>query len=86
MEISVTLDLMFNMESKIVIFESNKLNSKEINNYILNALTIYNSEDIIPCSIKEEYNFLNRIDALYQIHKPTSSEKLKKAINTLKYE
>ena len=28
MEISVTLDLMFNMESKIVIFESNKLDGK----------------------------------------------------------
>ena len=28
MEISVTLDLMFNMKSKIVIFESNKLDGK----------------------------------------------------------
>ena len=71
---------------EVIYHESNKINSKELNHYILDILPNYECEDIIPISIKKKYNFLSKIDALCEIHKPTSSIRLKRAINTLKYE
>ena len=71
---------------EIIYHGNNKINSSEINKYILNGLLYYQTKDIIPLQIKDNYNFLNRIDAINEIHKPTSSNKLKSAINTLKYE
>ena len=71
---------------EIIYHGNNKINSSEINKYILNGLLYYQTKDIIPLQIKDKYNFLNRIDAINEIHKPTSSNKLKSAINTLKYE
>ena len=71
---------------EVVYHESSKISSKEINNYINEALVRYNTIDYIPEYLIKKYNFIKKIEALREIHNPTSSIKLKKSINMLKYE
>ena len=71
---------------EVVYHESSKISSKEINNYINEALVRYNTIDYIPEYLIKKYNFIKKIEALREIHNPTSSFKLKKSINMLKYE
>lgn len=66
--------------------ESNKINSKELNTYINEVLVSYNAKDYIPEYLRKRYNFISKIEALREIHMPTSSIKLKQSINMLKYE
>ena len=75
-------------ESKVEVIyhESSNITSKEINNYINNALDNYKVIDYIPKYLMDKYNFISKIEALKEIHNPTSSNKLKKSINMLKYE
>lgn len=42
--------------------------------------------DFIPKTIKKENNYLSKIEAIRQIHKPDNKKSLLNAINTLKYE
>ena len=75
-------------ESKVEIIyhESNNITSKDINNFIKIALNNYNAIDYIPKYLRDKYSFIPKIEALKEIHNPTSSIKLKKSINMLKYE
>lgn len=75
-------------ESKVEVIyhESSKINSKEINNYINETLESYCAKDYIPEYLRKKYGFISKIEALKEIHKPTSSNKLKQSINMLKYE
>ena len=43
-------------------------------------------EDFIPQDYKNKYGFMDRYEALYEVHFPSDSGRLAKAINTLKYE
>ena len=75
-------------ESKVEVIyhESSKINSKEINYYINETLESYCAKDYIPEYLRKKYGFISKIEALKEIHKPTSSNKLKQSINMLKYE
>ena len=66
-------------ESKVEVIyhESSKINSKEINNYINETLESYCAKDYIPEYLRKKYGFISKIEALKEIHKPTSSNKLK---------
>ena len=57
--------------------------NKCINKVLESGISI---PDIIPSYLNEEYNFINNMDAIKEIHNPTSGELLKKAKLKLKYE
>ena len=87
----IATDLSFGIlsnESKIEVIyhESSNITSKEINNYINNALNDYTVKNYIPKYLMDKYNFISKMEALKEIHNPTSSVKLKKSISMLKYE
>ena len=71
---------------EVIYHESSKINSKEINYYINETLESYCAKDYIPEYLRKKYGFISKIEALKEIHKPTSSNKLKQSINMLKYE
>ena len=75
-------------ESKVEVIyrKSSNITSKELNNYINSALINYVAKEYIPKYLMDKYNFMSKIDALREIHNPTSSSRLKKSINMLKYE
>ena len=75
-------------ESKVEVIyhKNNNITSKEINNYINSVLTNYEVIDYIPKYLMDKYNFIPKIEALREIHNPTSSIRLKMSINMLKYE
>lgn len=70
----------------VIYHESNKINSKELNSYINEALQHYNPKQYIPNYLMEKYKFQNKYLCLKEIHNPTSSKNLKQSINMLKYE
>ena len=61
-------------ESKVEIIyhESGNITSKEINNYINRVLNNYNAKDYIPKYLRDKYSFIHKIEALKEIHNPTS--------------
>ena len=75
-------------ESKVEIIyhESSNITSKEINSCINNVLNSYKAIDYIPKYLRDKYSFIHKIEALKEIHNPTSTSKLKMSINMLKYE
>lgn len=70
----------------IIYHESNKINSKELNSYINEALEHYSPKEYIPNYLMEKYKFSSKLLCLKEIHNPTSSKNLKMSINMLKYE
>ena len=62
------------------------ISSKQMSNFINNALSTYDVNNNIPDSLKEKYGFLNECDALKIIHDPKDEKNLKTALKTLKYE
>lgn len=64
------------------------LNPKTLRRAISNALEAAKGKipDVIPSYIKEKYGFLNREDAVFEIHFPSSEEKLELARRTLVFE
>lgn len=62
-----------------------KINSKKINKIILSAL---NNEvlDYVPEQLNKKYNFMDKNEAIKIAHQPNDLNKLKKALNKLKYE
>ena len=62
------------------------ISSKQLSNYINEALISYNVINNIPDNLKEKYNFINEEDALKIVHNPTDEKSLKTALKTLKYE
>ena len=71
---------------EVIYHESSKINSKEINGFIIEALKDYCAKEYVPNYLIDKYGFIDKLDALKEIHKPTSSTKLKRSINMLKYE
>ena len=70
----------------VIYHESSKINSKELNAYIKEALKHYSPKQYIPNYLMEKYKFQNKHLCLKEIHNPTSSNNLKRSINMLKYE
>ena len=70
----------------VIYHESSKINSKELNAYINEALKHYSPKQYIPNYLMEKYKFQNKHLCLKEIHNPTSSNNLKRSINMLKYE
>ena len=70
----------------VIYHESSKINSKELNGYINEALKLYSPKQYIPNYLMEKYKFQNKLLCLKEIHNPTSSNNLKRSINMLKYE
>lgn len=70
----------------VIYHESSKINSKELNAYINEALKHYSPKQYIPNYLMEKYKFQNKLLCLKEIHNPTSSNNLKRSINMLKYE
>lgn len=70
----------------VIYHESSKINSKELNAYINEALKHYSPKQYIPNYLMEKYKFQNKYLCLKEIHNPTSSNNLKRSINMLKYE
>ena len=62
------------------------ISSKQMSNFINNALSIYDVNNNIPDNLKEKYGFFNERGALKIIHNPKDEKSLKEAIKTLKYE
>ena len=62
------------------------ITSRQINNLISNFLDNLDSIDLLPDYIKEKYNFYDINKCIYNVHKPTNINELKKSINRLKYE
>ena len=73
-------------EVDVIYHESNNINSKELREFIKEAIKDYKAKDYLPENIIKKYDFLDKYSALLEIHNPSSSIKLKKAINLLKYE
>lgn len=61
------------------------ISSKQIHQYI-NKIKDYEIPNYIPSYLKEKYNFLEKKQAIKEIHNPTNLDELKKARLTLKYE
>jgi len=75
-----------NSKVEVIYHESSNITSKEINSCINNVLNSYKAIDYIPKYLRDKYSFIHKIEALKEIHNPTSTSKLKMSINRLKYE
>jgi ATP-dependent DNA helicase RecG len=65
----------------------NGINNKQINKIILNALdTPFDIADYIPSIFNNKYKLITKKDAILEIHKPSSINKLKQAKLKLIYE
>ena len=64
----------------------NGLSSKKIHSYILDSLNDSKTESYIPEYLREKYHLINKEEAVMEIHNPHSRERLKNAVNYLKYE
>lgn len=76
-------------EGKIIpVYHSiNTISSTKINNYINEALTLnLNIPEYVPEYLKEKYRLCDKDEALLEIHNPKDKNRLKTAINYLKYE
>ena len=65
-----------------------KLKPKTFSKLVKDALDLNAGEieNFLPAEIMEKYGFVNRAEALNQVHFPDDDRKLQKAIDTLKYE
>lgn len=64
------------------------LTNKSLQGYCLKAINKVKEHiiDEIPIDIIHKYSFMNKLDALLEIHQPSSLDKLKEATKYLKYE
>lgn len=62
------------------------VSNTKLNTYINNALIGYDEKDYIPEYIKTKYNFIEKKNAIYNIHNPKNNTLLKNAILRTKYE
>lgn len=62
------------------------ISSKQMSNYINNAILSFNVDNNIPKILMDKYGFINESDALKIIHNPKDEKSLKVALKTLKYE
>ena len=62
------------------------LTGRQLNSLICNFLDELDCIDYLPDYIKEKYNFYDINKCIYNVHKPTDIDILKKSVNRLKYE
>jgi len=66
---------------------TNGLSTLKLNQLIQNSLqSDFELIDYIPNYYKNKYHFIDKKDSIYEIHSPTSKEKLKNALIRSKYE
>lgn len=71
---------------EVIYHTTNGITSKQLNNFILEGLDKIKINNYVPLFLVNKYDFMDKMDALKEIHKPTSSLKLKDSIRFLKYE
>lgn len=62
------------------------LSRKVLKKYIDIALQDFEVKEYVPDYLKEKYNFIDKKEAIYNVHNPKEIETLKKSLNYLKYE
>lgn len=62
------------------------ITSRQLNNYINEALKLVKPIDYIPDYISKKYEFLDKVNSLLIIHNPKDEQTIKKALIRLKYE
>lgn len=62
------------------------ITSRQLNNYINEALKLVKPIDYIPDYISKKYEFLDKVNSLLTIHNPKDEQTIKKALIRLKYE
>lgn len=62
------------------------LSGSKIKKYIDEVLKDYDVINYVPESIVSKYNFMNKLEAVYEVHNPSNIQKLEQAKEGLKYE
>lgn len=62
------------------------ITSKQMKNFINNAISVSGISNNIPDVIKDKYGFMDEEDAIKVVHNPLDEKSLKTALKTLKYE
>ena len=62
------------------------ITSRQLNNYINEALKLVKPIDYIPDYISKKYEFLDKVNSLLIIHNPKDEQTIKQALIRLKYE
>lgn len=64
------------------------ITDKQFQKYVNKALMLSASHivDFTPSEFKEKYHYMNKKDALYEVHNPTQKERIVASLKSLKYE
>lgn len=62
------------------------ITSKQMKNFINNAISVSGVSNNIPKSLKDKYGFMDEEIAIKVVHNPVDEKELKTALKTLKYE
>lgn len=62
------------------------ITSKQMKNFINNAISVSGASNNIPKALKDKYGFMDEEEAVKVVHNPVDEKKLKTALKTLKYE
>lgn len=62
------------------------ITSKQMKNFINNAISVSGASNNIPKALKDKYGFMDEEIAIKVVHNPVDEKKLKTALKTLKYE
>lgn len=62
------------------------ITSKQMKNFINNAISVSDISNNIPEVLKDKYGFMDEEEALKVVHNPVDEKELKTALKTLKYE
>lgn len=62
------------------------ITSKQMKNFINNAISVSDISNNIPKALKDKYGFMDEEEAIKVVHNPACEKELKNALKTLKYE
>lgn len=62
------------------------ITSKQMKNFINNAISVSGVSNNIPKELKDKYGFMDEEEAVKVVHNPVDEKELKTALKTLKYE
>lgn len=62
------------------------ITSKQMKNFINNAISVSDISNNIPKELKDKYGFMDEEEAIKVVHNPACEKELKNALKTLKYE
>lgn len=62
------------------------ITSKQMKNFINNAISVSGVSNNIPKELKDKYGFMDEEEAVKVVHNPVDEKELKNALKTLKYE